>query len=130
MQGAVPVTLVGAQYGLGLCDVAGERYNAWQTVAPITGRGVFISGPFHIDGTPGILRLDADTAGLVSCYPVCRIPGGGDVTMAQLIPGVAISFPDVWLGALPASADFYLKWVFRSDDAVLTRFLLQVTKGA
>jgi hypothetical protein len=50
--------------------------------------------------------------------------------MAQLIPGVAISFPDVWLGALPASADFYLKWVFRSDDAVLTRFLLQVTKGA
>ena len=58
------------------------------------------------------------------------VPGGGDVTMAQLIPGVAISFPDVWLGALPASADFYLKWVFRSDDAVLTRFLLQVTKGA
>jgi hypothetical protein len=39
------VTLVGAQYELGLCDVAGERYNAWQTVAPITGRGVFISGP-------------------------------------------------------------------------------------
>ena len=99
-------------------------------MAPITGRGVFISGPFHIDGTPEILRLDADTARLVSCYPVCRVPGGGDVTMAQLIPGIAISFPDVWLGALPASADFYLKWVLRSDDAVLTRFLLQVTKGA
>src|ERR1039457_527791 len=56
--------------------------------------------------------------------------GGGDVTMAQLIPGGAISLPDVLLGAVPASADFYLKWVFRSDDAVLTRFLLQVTKGA
>ena len=125
-----PTQLVGAQYELGLSDIAGERYTPVQVLAPFTGRGVFVSGPFHVDGIPEIVRLDADITGLVSCYPVCRVPGGGDVQMSQLIPGVAVSFPDAWLGALPTSADFYLKWVFRSDDAVLTRFLLQVTKGA
>ena len=49
----------------------------------------------------------------------------------QLVPGIAQSFPDLWYPrAILTSADFYLKWVFRSDDAVLTRFLLQVTQGA
>ena len=129
VQLSLPTQLVGAQYELGLSDIAGERYNAVQVLAPITGRGVFVSGPFHVDGAPEIIRLDADVTGLVDCYPVYRTPGG-DVTMSKLVPGTTISFPDVWLGAVPASADFYLKWVFRSDDAVLTRFLLQVTKGA
>lgn len=41
VQGAVPVSLVGAQYELGLRDIAGERYNP-------AGAGIFVSGPFSI----------------------------------------------------------------------------------
>jgi hypothetical protein len=129
VQLSLPTSLVGAQYELGLRDIAGERYTPVQVAAGTTGRGVFVSGPFHVDGAPEIIRLDADITGTVDCYPVCRTPGG-DVTMSKLVPGTTISFPDIWLGTVPSPADFYLKWVFRSDDAVLTRFLLQVTKGA
>ena len=67
----------------------------------------------------------------MDCYLICRPAGAGpsgDVVVAQL-KGDAISFLDAWGGATFASCDLYLKWVFRSDDAVLTRFLLQVTKG-
>ena len=127
IEGAVPISLVGAQYELGLRDIAGERYNP-------AGPGVFISGPFHLDGMPEIIRLDADISGTVDCYLICR-PQGISVTLdrvvkAPFVPGTAFSFPDVWDAGALTGADFYLKWVFRSDDAVLTRFLLQVTKGA
>ena len=125
VQGAVPASLVGAQYEFGLRDIAGERYNP-------AGPGVFVSGPFHVDGMPEIIRLDADTAGQVDCYLVCRpagIPVTTDRIVQQLVSGAAFSFPDVWTAGTLTSADFYLKWVFRSDDAVLTRFLLQVTQG-
>jgi hypothetical protein len=126
VQGAVPTSLVGAQYEFGLRDIAGERYNQ-------AGPGVFVSGPFHLDGMPEIIRLDADITGQVDCYLICR-PAGilatADRVVQQLVPGTAFSFPDAWTAGALTSADFYLKWVFRSDDAVLTRFLLQVTKGA
>ena len=65
VQGAVPTSLVGAQYEFGLRDIAGERYNP-------AGPGVFVSGPFHLDGMPEILRLDADITGDVDCYLICR----------------------------------------------------------
>jgi hypothetical protein len=138
IEGAVPISRVGAQYELGLRDIAGERYNPVQVVQTVPperppGRGVFVSGPFHLDGMPEIIRLDADTAGIVDCYLICRpagIPVTTDRVVQQLVPGTAFSFPDVWTAGALTSADFYLKWVFRSDDAVLTRFLLQVTKGA
>jgi len=110
-----------------LHDIAGERYNP-------AGPGVFVSGPFTIDGMPEAIRLDADITGQVDCYLICR-PQGISVTTdrvvkAPFVPGTAFSFPDVWTAGALTGADFYLKWVFRSDDAVLTRFLLQVTKGA
>jgi hypothetical protein len=138
VQGAVPISLVGAQYEFGLRDIAGERYNPMPVVPTIPpeippGRGVFVSGPFHLDGMPEIIRLDADITGQVDCYLICR-PAGilatADRVVQQLVPGTAFSFPDAWTAGALTSADFYLKWVFRSDDAVLTRFLLQVTKGA
>ena len=65
VQGAVPVSLVGAQYEIGLRDIAGERYNP-------AGPGVFVSGPFHLDGMPEIFRLDVDITGQVDCYLYCR----------------------------------------------------------
>ena len=127
VQGTMPASLVGAQYEFGLRDIAGERYNP-------AGPGVFVSGPFHLDGMPEIIRLDADTVGIVDCYLICR-PQGISVTTDRIVkspfvPGTAFSFPDIWTAGALTGADFYLKWVFRSDDAVLTRFLLQVTKGA
>src|ERR1039458_4753746 len=128
VQGAVPASLVGAQYEFGLRDIAGERYNP-------AGPGVFVSGPFHLDGMPEIIRLDADITGQVDCYLYCRPYGISDTTnrivKLPFVPGTAFSFPDIpWTAGALTGADFYLKWVFRSDDAVLTRFLLQVTKGA
>src|ERR1035441_9016965 len=81
---------------------------------------------------PEIIRLDTDITGQVDCYLICRPSGLGpesDLIVQQLVSGVALSFPDLWYPrAVLTSADFYLKWVFRSDDAVLTRFLLQVTQ--
>jgi hypothetical protein len=128
VQGAVPASMVGAQYEFGLRDIAGERYNP-------AGPGVFVSGPFHLDGMPEIIRLDADITGQVDCYLYCRPYGISDTTnrivKLPFVPGTAFSFPDIpWTAGALTGADFYLKWVFRSDDAVLTRFLLQVTKGA
>ena len=125
IEGAVPISLVGAQYEMGLRDIAGERYNP-------AGSAVFVSGPFHVDGMPEIIRLDADITGSVDCYLICRpagIPVTTDRVVQQFVSGMAISFPDVWTAGPLTGADFYLKWVFRSGDAVLTRFLLQVTQG-
>ena len=135
VQPSLPTSLVGAQYNFGLRDIAGERYNPIyppSMLTPTPAQGVFVSGPFHIDGMPEIIRKDAEVSGSVDCYLICRPAGAGpsgDVIVAQL-KGDAISFLDAWGGATFASCDLYLKWVFRSDDAVLTRFLLQVTKGA
>ena len=131
VQPLLPTSLVGAQYEFGLRDIAGERYNPVPMVGTATGRGVFVSGPFHIEGTPEIIRLDADITGDVDCYLICRPAGLGDQTVSQLVPGSALSFLDAWSPRdTPTKADLYLKWVFRSDDAVVTRFLLQVTQGA
>jgi hypothetical protein len=104
-------------------DITGERYNP-------AGKGVFVSGPFTIEGTPEVIRLDADINGSMDCYLICRSGSDPDRNLAKLVPGSAISFPDVWPdGPLPSKSELYLKWVFQGDDAVLTRFLLQVTKG-
>src|SRR5450756_1773475 len=105
VQGAVPTSLVGAQYEFGLRDIAGERYNP-------AGPGVFVSGPFHLDGMPEILRLDADITGDVDCYLICR-PQGISVTtdrvvVSPFVPGTAFSFPDVWTAGALTGADFYL----------------------
>jgi hypothetical protein len=131
VQPSLPTSLVGAQYEFGLHDIAGERYNQVPVFGTANGRGVFVSGPFSIDGTPEIIRLDADITGQVDCYLICRLAGHADQVVAQLVPGSALSFLDAWDSrGTPTKADLYLKWVFRSDDAVLTRFLLQVTQGA
>ena len=120
-----------------------DSYNPVRLIKPATARGVFVSGPFNVNGVPEIVRLDADVVGDVDCYLFCR-PGGagpeGDTQVfipgtsdsqgkasGAMLPGTAISFKDVWMGSTLTSADLYIKWVFRSDDAVLTRFLLLVT---
>jgi hypothetical protein len=126
VQSALPVSQVGAQYEMGMCDIAGERYNP-------AGPAVFVSGPFTIDGMLEVIRLDADVTGSVDCYLICR-PAGADATSDQIVhrflSGESLSFRDAWGGAAFSKCDLFLKWVFRSDNAVLTRFLLQVTKGA
>ena len=81
IEGAVPISLVGAQYEMGLRDIAGERYNP-------AGSAVFISGPFHVDGMPEIIRLDADITGTVDCYLICR-PSGIPVTTDRVEIGRA-----------------------------------------
>ena len=109
VQASLPTRLTGAQYEFGLRNIAGERYNPVQTVqvpgAPMLPKGVFVSGPFTIDGMPEVIRLDADITGDVDCFLVCRpyppgvdrqypLPVGGagpgaHAGCALLVPGFA-----------------------------------------
>ena len=130
VQPALPMSRVGARYEFGLSDIAGERHNPVQLVGRATARGVFVSGPFTVEGMPEVVRLDADITGAADCYLFCRPAGkgpAGDKFVAQFQADSAISFRDAWGGETFQKCDLFLKWVFRSDDAVLTRFLLHVT---
>ena len=121
VQASLPTRLTGAQYEFGLRNIAGERYNPVQTVqvpgAPMLPKGVFVSGPFTIDGMPEVIRLDADITGSVDCFLVCRPYGVGGAVLGdsvhviqQLQPGTALSFPDAWAGGTLTKADLFLKW--------------------
>jgi hypothetical protein len=125
VQVPLPTSITGAQYEFGLRQIAAEKY---VPAAP----GIFVSGPFTIDGMPEVVRLDMEFTGTIECHLICRPNGDptGDYTVQELTSGTAISFPDAWPGAHLNTADLFLQWIFRSNDAVLTRFLLQVTKGA
>jgi hypothetical protein len=102
VQGAVPVSLVGAQYELGLRDIAGERYNP-------AGSCVFVSGPFAIDGMPEVIRLDAEFQGEGDCYLYCRPAGATDnQKVHRFRDGAALSFRDAWGGADFSKCDLYL----------------------
>src|ERR1035438_6369215 len=75
VQPSLPTSLVGAQYNFGLRDIAGERYNPIyppSMLTPTPAQGVFVSGPFHIDGMPEIIRKDAEVSGSVDCYLIDR----------------------------------------------------------
>ena len=93
VQPSLPTSLAGAQYNFGLRDIAGKRYNPIcppNTPSPTPAQGVFVSGPFTIDGAPEIIRLDADITGDVDRYLICR-PSDIDTPVMQLHPGTAVS---------------------------------------
>ena len=84
VQAALPVSRSGAQYEIGLRDIAGERYTYFTPNCT----GVFISGPFPVEGKPEVIRLDAEITGSVDCY-LCMPSTGELLVIQQLLPGAA-----------------------------------------
>lgn len=131
-QRAVPVYYRGAEYTFGVESVAGV---AWSPVLP----GIFIAGAQHFDGCPDIFRYDADFIDPSSASSnfetyLCWIAyDSSNVIIDQELMGVEI-FPGtckVWpFSSVSASSidhvDIFLKFVIRSSEVVLQRYLLQV----
>jgi hypothetical protein len=121
---ALPTSITGAQYEFGLRQIAAEKY---VPAAP----GIFVSGPFKMDGMPEVIQLDMEFTGAVECHLICRPNGdpNGDYVVQQLVSGTAISFPDTWPGDHLNTADLFLQGIFRSNDAVLTGSCCKSPKG-
>ena len=134
----------GAQYDLGIKDICGEDN---QAVMP-QDCGVIVAGPFEVEGTPELIRLDAQYCGgipgvsgstnvqfylldvpfnssqvAVSSVMIQDNPNGFLIT-----PGQAISYIPPSTISSTSKVQFYIKMVMRDPYAVIERFLLQVTR--
>lgn len=129
---AVPIRVRGAQYGLGLENIAGV---ASTDVLP----GIYVAGKYRYLGIPEVIRYDADLSddSSIETY-LCWIAydsSGNEIDtelMGQLITnGNSIVFPfsNSLTRTTVAYVDIYLKFVFRTGQAVVEKFLLQVTNA-
>lgn len=131
---SVPREVSGIQYEFGLHEIYAEDLKSEMP----SGYGVFIAGPFEVPGTPELLRLDADYTGNTDFYLI-DTPFQSDAVQTgsafhdtnphgiPVTPGVAFSYtPPPSLPAL-AKCQFYVKFVLRSEYAVVERFLFQAT---
>jgi hypothetical protein len=128
---AVPKTYRGAQYEFGFESIQGED---WKAQVP----SVFVTGPYRVYGCPEIARLDLEKLGEVDAYLYFRaynsagtkIDDNENSAAAQITPGTAIvvSLAESVTRPNVAYADLYLKFVFRSADALAKRFFLQVSR--
>ena len=133
---AVPVNFTGAQYTLGLEDVAGQAEAA---ILP----GVFIAGPHHFIGCPDVFRFDADffdelpSVEDFDIYLCWKAYDSSDVILDEELVGYEIEPGEcaVWPFPVPSifprinvdHVDIFLKFVFRSSEVVLQQYLLQVS---
>lgn len=129
---AVPIYYRGAQYTLGLEDLAGINDQAQLP-------GIFIAGPHNYVGAPDIIRFDASVFDLPNfdayvCYKAFDASGvllDSNLNGIEIVPGQCMAFPysssSIVSLANIASVDIFLKFVFRSADVVLERYLLQVS---
>lgn len=132
---SVPVYYTGAQYTMGLERISGVNSTA---ILP----GVFVAGPQHFQGCPDIFRFDASVINPSSIDEfntyLCWIAyNASDVVVHSELEGISIDvgscsvFPFPTPSILDRSTvdhiDIFLKFVFRTPDAVLQRYLLQVT---
>lgn len=132
---AVPTYVRGATYELGLEDITGIN------ATPIL-PGVFVAGPHHFTGCPEVFRFDASVIDPTSinefdvylCWKA--YDGSGNIVSSELV-GVEIEEGQcaVWPSSTQLSpsiinnVDISLKFVFRTADVVLQRYLLQVTSA-
>lgn len=136
---AVPVFLRGAQYVFGLEDISG--INTTPTLP-----GIFIAGPHHFKGCPDVFRFDAsvidpasfDLFDVYLCWKAYDFTGvlidsnlaDDSLTAVEIEEGQCA----VWPFSDPSTSsrgsidhiDIFLKFVFRDQEVVLQRYLLQV----
>jgi hypothetical protein len=122
-------TVSGAQYDFAFTGLRGED---WHVSMP-QDRGVFLSGPYTVEGTPEILRFDADFAGDVRFY-LLDAPYDQNETLigssqgeVQLVPGQAFSYTPPPTVAQLSKVAFTVKIVLRDPFAVVERFLFEAT---
>jgi hypothetical protein len=119
-----PVFLEGAEYDFGVEDLYG-------VVSKPDLPGIFVVGPFIVNGLPEVLRLDAQTTGDVDIYLYYdSLDVNGNIlsndSWGLVFPaGTSIVYPSN--DPAIASAKLYLKFVLRSANAMINRYLLQVT---
>jgi len=126
-QSAIPTELQGALYEFGFEDIQGVD------VTPLT-PCVFVTGPYRVTGVPEVASLSLESVGQVDTYlsDICYSSVGQEVDMitdTPITPGTAIPVPlSATLNRTQVSyADFYVKFVMRSSDAIVERFFLQVS---
>lgn len=132
---AVPIYYNGAQYTIGVEDLAGIN------ITPIL-PGIFISGPNRFDGCPDVFRYDIDVIDENSTpqfetYLCWKAYNSSNILINSQLTGILIDNGDckIWpfpsLSALDRSTvdhvDIFLKFVFRNKNVTLQRYLLQVS---
>jgi hypothetical protein len=124
---ALPVSHRGALYEFGFEEISGVD---WSPQVP----GILVSGSYRAAGIPDLLSLNLVTKGSVDIwlYSMSYSSVGQKVdenlTGAQLFPGTAIPVPlsSTLDRSMVSYTDFYLKFIFRSSDAIVEKFFLQV----
>jgi hypothetical protein len=131
---ATPIYYRGSQYTIGLENITGIFS------APVL-PGVFVAGPHHFVGCPDVFRFDAsvidpssiDEFDVYLCWNAYN--SSGIIVHSELI-GVPIEEGDCKVFPFPTPSvldrstidhvDLFLKFVFRNEEVVLQRYLLQV----
>ena len=125
----------GAQYDLGIADIYGED-NGSDHAAPAV---VIVSGPMEIEGTPELLRLDAEYCGVNTKFYLIDVPFGSNGVKADsallvshpngfpVTPGTAFSYIPPSAIPVTSKVQFYIKVVLSDAYAVLERILMQST---
>lgn len=124
---AVPVKTSGAQYEFGLESLQGETWTA--------GRSVFVAGPHRYSGSPDVFRFDASVVGEVDFYLAYQaFDASGTLLDINLVgipitPGSAMVFPlsESLVRNTIDHLALFLKIIHREPDAVVERFLFQMT---
>lgn len=132
---AVPTYFRGAQYTMGLENIAGINS---VPVLP----GVFVAGPHKFKGCPDVIRFDVQMVDATSingfsaylCWVAYNSSGvviNSNTVGVPIIIGTCVVFPFPSPSILNRSTvdhvDISMKFVFRNADVVLQRYLLQVS---
>ena len=123
-----PISYTGCLYEFGFENIYGEDVS---TITPT----VFVSGPYLFDGSPEVMRFDALTDGTISSYLCYKAYDGNDSVVDEnttgilITPGTAMCFPlSEAVNRLDIDhTNIWIKFVHRSSNALVEKFLLQVT---
>jgi hypothetical protein len=117
----------GAQYEFGVEDVQGQFWT--QTAS------VFAAGPNSYQGCPEVIRFDADSLGTVSFYLAYVAYSSTGAVVDTNYSGIPLTPGNATVFAFSSGVnraqvdhmDIYLKIVHRSANALVERYLLQIT---
>lgn len=123
---AVPQNFEGAVYEAGFENIYALDFT------PIA-NGVFVTGPYTIQGMPEVLRFDLEAINISntptnSIYLLSNGYNANDVLIStsemSITPGTTIKYPVV---TIADHVKFYVKFIFRNTNTVVEKIQLQVT---
>ena len=122
-QPGIPQHYEGALYEFGIQNIA-----AYDDLPNLP--GVFSSGPYLVQGTPEVIRLDCELTNMLTnaVYLGYISYDANDAVLEQneiaFTPGTAILYPGIHIAD---HVDFFVKFVFRNELSVAQALQLQVT---